>query len=184
MARLTALNPDETTGKAKELFTAIHNQLGMVPNMMKTMGNSPALLEGSLSLSKALSGGALGNRTSTLISLVVAETNACNYCLSAHSYVGANLQKIDAATLQAARKGTSQDAKTDSILKFARTLVNNRGQVSDEDVQGLKSSGVSEEEIAEIIGHVGMNILTNYFNNTVKTEIDFPVIKSEQTVTA
>lgn len=182
MARLKALNPDEATGKTKELFTAIRSQLGIVPNMMRTMGNSPALLEGSLSLNKALSGGSLGGKVGTLISLVVAETNACNYCLSAHSYIGANMQKIDQATMNNARKAIAGDTKTDAILKFAKALVNGRGQVSEASIQALKSAGVSEEETAEIIGHVGLNILTNYFNNTAKTEIDFPLVKAEQAV--
>jgi uncharacterized peroxidase-related enzyme len=184
MPRLKALNPDEVSGKTKELFTAIHGQLGVVPNMMRTMGNSPALLEGSLNLSKSLAGGSLGGKTATLISLVVAENNRCNYCLSAHSYIGANLQKIDEATMSAARKGNATDTKTDAILKFAKVLVNDRGQASDSDMQALQSAGVSQGEIAEIIGHVGLNILTNYFNNIVKTEIDFPLVRSEQVATA
>ncbi len=42
MTRLKALSPDEATGKTKELFNAIQSKLGMVPNMMRTMGNSSA----------------------------------------------------------------------------------------------------------------------------------------------
>jgi hypothetical protein len=59
MARLTALNPDQATGKVKDLFTAIQGKLGVVPNMMRTMGNSPAFLESYLNLSGALGGGSL-----------------------------------------------------------------------------------------------------------------------------
>jgi AhpD family alkylhydroperoxidase len=121
MARLTALNPEEATGKTKELFTAIKGKLGMVPNMMRTMGNSSAFLEGYLNLSGALGGGTLGAKTGELIALTVAESNSCDYCLSAHTYIGANLVKIDAATLNSARNGNSNDAKTDAILKFAKT---------------------------------------------------------------
>ena len=43
MQRLIALDPETTTGKSKELFNAIQSKLGMVPNMMRTMGNSPAV---------------------------------------------------------------------------------------------------------------------------------------------
>jgi hypothetical protein len=38
----------------------------------------------------------------------------------------------------------------------------------------VKSAGFSEGEIAEVIANVAMNIFTNYFNETAKTEIDFP----------
>src|SRR5689334_969614 len=103
MTRLKALNPDQASGKTKELFNAINSKFGVVPNMMRTMGNSSAFLEGYLNLSAALSGGTLGAKINFLIALVVSETNACNYCLSAYTYLGANLAKLDAETMEAAR---------------------------------------------------------------------------------
>lgn len=180
MTRLTALDPDKTSGKTKELFNAIHAKFGVVPNMMRTMGNSPAFLEGYLNLSGALSGGSLGVKTGALIALTVAEANSCNYCLSAHTYLGANLAKLDAEALEAARLGKGKDAKTTAILQFAQTLVAKKGKVNDADVAAVKAVGVTEGEIAEIVGHVALNILTNYFNNTSNTQIDFQVVEARE----
>jgi uncharacterized peroxidase-related enzyme len=176
MARLTALTPEQATGKTKELFNAIEGKLGMVPNMMRTLGNSSAALEAYLNLSGALGNGTLGAKTGELIALAVAESNSCNYCLSAHTYIGANLVKIDADTLTAARNGNADDTKTDAILKFAKTLISKKGLVNDADVASVKAAGITEGEVGEIVGHVALNILTNYFNNTANTDIDFPVI--------
>lgn len=176
MTRLKALSPEQATGKTKEMFTAIEGKLGMVPNMMRTMGNAPALLEGYLNLSGALSSGSLGGKTGELIALAVAESNACDYCLSAHTYIGANLVKIDAETLTAARKGSAADTKTDAILKFAKALVSKKGLATDDDIDTVKKAGITEGEVGEIVGHVALNILTNYFNNTAATEIDFPAV--------
>lgn len=178
MTRLQALNPDVATGKTKELFTAIQGKLGMVPNMMRTMGNSSALLEGYLNLSGALGSGTLGAKTGELIALTVAETNACNYCLSAHSFIGANLVKVDAASLEAARNAKSTDAKTEAILQFAKALVVKKGKVTDSDLEAVKAAGITEGQVGEIVGHVALNVLTNYFNNTALTEIDFPVVSA------
>src|ERR1700712_3144787 len=99
MSRLKAITPEEATGKTKELFTAIQGKLGMVPNMMRTMGNSPAFLESYLTLSAALAKGAIGVKTGELLALAVAETNTCDYCLSAHSFIGEKLVHIDTNTL-------------------------------------------------------------------------------------
>jgi uncharacterized peroxidase-related enzyme len=180
MTRLKTQNPDQASGKTKELFNAINSKFGVVPNMMRTMGNSPAFLEGYLNLSGALSGGTLGIKISALIALTVAEANACNYCLSAHTYLGANLAKLDAEAMEAARLGTSKDAKTNAILKFAQMLVTKRGHVNDADVATVKAAGVTEGEVGEIVGHVALNTLTNYFNNTANTEIDFPVVEAHE----
>jgi hypothetical protein len=38
--------------------------------------------------------------------------------------------------------------------------------------------------VGEIIGHVGLNILTNYFNNTANTQIDFPVVEAREVAAA
>ncbi|MBD1386163.1 carboxymuconolactone decarboxylase family protein [Mucilaginibacter rigui] len=184
MARLTALNPDETTGKTKELFNAIQGKLGVVPNMMRTMGNSPALLEGYLNLSGALAKGTLGAKTGELLALAIGEKNSCAYCLSAHSYIGEKLAHIDAETILNARHANAADAKTDAALKFATTLITKQGLVAAGDVDAVKAAGFTDGEVGELVGHVALNILTNYFNNTADTVIDFPVAKPLQAIEA
>jgi len=174
MVRLEALVPDSATGKTKELFNTIAGKFGGVSNMMRGMGNSPAFLEGFLNFFGSLSKGKLGAKTGTLLSLTIAEANACHYCLAAHTYIGATFNKLDIDTIKLARRGASQDPRTDAILKFALALVNKGGRVSDQDVASIRAVGVTDEEITEIVGHVGLNILTNYFNNTAGTEIDIP----------
>ncbi len=176
MTRLTALNPEEVTGKTKDLFNAVQAKLGVVPNMMRTMGNSPAVLEGYLNLSGALSHGKLSAKTGELIALAVSETNSCDYCLAAHTFIGEKLVKADPAILKAARTGNSTDGKTEAILQFAKVLISKNGLVNDEDVNKAKNAGVADAEIAETIAHVALNVLTNYFNNVANTEIDFPAV--------
>lgn len=176
MTRLEALNPATTTGKTKELFNAIEGKLGMVPNMMRTMGNSDAVLEGYLNLSGALSKGKLSARTGELIALAVAESNNCLYCTAAHTYIGENLLKTEPAVLEAARSGESADNKTKAILRLAKTLISKNGQVTDEDVSQAKNAGITDAEIAEVVAHVALNVLTNYFNNTANTVVDFPAV--------
>ncbi|HEV8284449.1 MAG TPA: carboxymuconolactone decarboxylase family protein [Chitinophagaceae bacterium] len=184
MARLKLVSPETAIGKTKDLYSVIKTKLGVVPNMMQTMGNSSAFLEGYLNLNSALGSGKLGAKVGELIALTVAEINACNYCLSAHSYLGANLVKLDSDTMDAARGAQSSDRKIDAILKFAKAVVIRKGQVSDGDIAAVKEAGITEGEIAEIIGHVGLNILTNYFNTVANTAIDFPEVKAGTAVAA
>jgi hypothetical protein len=40
----------------------------------------------------------------------------------------------------------------------------------------VPQTGFSDGEIVEIIGHVAVNIFTNYFNNINQTEVDFPKV--------
>lgn len=177
MPRLKALDPQTTTGKSADLFNAIHSKLGMVPNMMRTMGHSPAVLNGYLSLSGALSEASLGAKIAELIALTVANANSCEYCNAAHSFIGEKLVHIDTKSIADARKGKSVDQKIQAALSFSKALVDKKGLVSDADVNAVKDAGYDEAGIAEIIGHVGLNILTNYFNNAAQVTVDFPEVE-------
>ena len=53
MSRIEPINYEQSTGKAKDLLDAVKAKLGMTPNMMKTMANSPAVLEAYLNFSGA-----------------------------------------------------------------------------------------------------------------------------------
>jgi hypothetical protein len=40
----------------------------------------------------------------------------------------------------------------------------------------VRAAGVSEQEIAETIGHVALNVLTNLFNKLTRVDNDWPVV--------
>jgi uncharacterized peroxidase-related enzyme len=174
MQKISALNPDKATGKVKELFNAIQSKFGMVPNMMRTMGHSPAVLSGYLLFNSALSESSIGAKLGEQISLTVANANGCDYCNAAHSFIGEKLVGLDTKTIADARKGKSADKKADAALSFARALMAKKGQVSVSEIDSLKEVGFNDAAIAEIIAYTGFNIFTNYFNNALNVAVDFP----------
>ena len=161
---------------ARPLLEAVEKQLGRVPNMFRMIANSPAGLEGYLGLSGALGKGTLDARTRARIALTVAELNGCEYCLSAHTYLGRNLAKLDDAEIDANRNAASADVKADAALKFAARIVSERGHVTDSDVRTLKAAGFDEAQLVEIVLHVALNTLTNYVNTALGTVVDFPSV--------
>lgn len=173
--RLTAIDPQQATSKTKELLDAIQAKLGMTPNMMRTMANSPAALEGYLNFSGALGHGMLPAKLREEIALAVGEANGCEYCVSAHTAIG-GMVGLQADEIAAARQSSSTDGKQDAALKFARSLSTKRGEVSDAEVKAVKDAGYTEGEIAEIVAHVALNVFTNYFNIAAQTEVDFPKV--------
>ena len=152
-------------------------QFGLVPNLFRVVGNSPAALEGYLGLNGALGKGTIDAKTRERIALAVAEINGCGYCLSAHSYMGANLAKLDDAEILANRRGASTDPKADQAVRFAVKVTAARGHVENSDLEAVRAAGFSDEQIVEIVLHVALNTLTNYVNNVAETVIDFPVAR-------
>lgn len=159
---------------AQPLLEAVRKQLGLVPNLFRVVANSPAALEGYLGLSGALAKGSLPAPTRERIALVVAQLNGCDYCLSAHTYLGSHLAKLSDAEIVANRRGGSLDPKADAAVRFAARLVQQRGHVSDADVQAVRQAGYDDAQLVEIVQHVALNTWTNYLNEVAQTVIDFP----------
>lgn len=161
---------------SQPLLHAVNKQIGSVPNLFRLVSLSPAALEGYLGMSGALAKGALPAPTRERIALAVAEINGCGYCLSAHTYLGKNLAKLDDAEIAANRSGASNDPKADAAVRFAASVTHNRGKVSAEEVLAVKAAGYADAQVIEIVQHVALNTWTNYINEVAKTEIDFPVV--------
>ena len=165
---------------SRPLLEAVKQQFGVVPNLFRLVANSPAALEGYLGLVGALSKGSLQAATRERIALAVAEINACDYCLSAHTYLGKNLAKLNDAEITANRNGTSNDPQAAAAIRFAAKVARERGRITDEDLHGLKSSGYDDAQVLEIVLHVALNVWTNYINLVGQTDIDFPVVTARR----
>lgn len=179
MSRLTIPARDAAPAASQPLFDAVEKSLGLVPNLFLLVGQSPAALEGLLGLNGAL-GKALDGQMRERIALAVAQANGCDYCLSAHAYLGENFARLDPAEIARNRTGHSADPRADAALVFAARVLENRGRVSDGDLASVKLAGYDEAEIVEIVALVAVNIFTNYVNNVAQTDIDFPVVRAAE----
>ena len=176
MNRISHLDPAQSTGKTKQLFDAVQSKLGLVPNLVRVLGNAPAALEGYLGLSGALAGGNLSAKVREQIALTVAESNLCGYCLSVHTFLGGKVG-LSADDIAGARRANATADKTDAILKLARSIVVQRGEVSDADFGKARAAGLTDGDIVETVANVAVNILTNYLNHVARTVVDFPEVK-------
>ncbi|WP_293899945.1 carboxymuconolactone decarboxylase family protein [Phenylobacterium sp.] len=177
MSRLSIPTRDEAPAASQPLLDAVKQQLGVTPNLYRLVANSPAALGGFLSFSGALAK-TLGVKTRERIALAVAQVNGCDYCLSAHTYLGLNLAKIDAAEIALNRGGGSGDPKANAAVRFAALVAESRGQVADAEIATVRSAGFTDAEIVEIVAVVAENVFTNFINNVARTEIDFPVVRA------
>lgn len=183
MARILPVDPNQAAKKSQELLAAVEKKLGVVPNMMKTMAHSPAVLDAYLSFSAALSATKLSAKLREQIALTVGEVNDCGYCVAAHSFLGGKAG-LSPSDVESARRATSADPKSAAILAFARELVLRRGEARDSDLRALRDAGVSDAEITEIVATVALNVFTNWFNHVTDPVIDFPAVPASASKSA
>ncbi|MFE5796493.1 carboxymuconolactone decarboxylase family protein [Streptomyces sp. NPDC056503] len=161
--RLPALTPGQAQGRARELLADIVERHGSAGEMVSTMAHSPAMIEGYLSLSRAMKRVRIPRALSEKLSLAVQEWIDCGTCREAHASAGraAGLSGTDIAL---ARQGTSTDPREAALIALALKVLVEPGALGDADVAEVRAHGWSDRIIAEVVGVVGLNLLTGAFN--------------------
>lgn len=175
MSRIAAVDLETTSGKAKDLLEGVKKGLGVTPNLFRVTAQSPNALEGMVTMFGAIGKG-LNAKTREAIALATAEADGCDYCLSAHTYLGkhAGLSDEDVA---GAREGKGSDPKIAAAARFARALIEKRGHASDADLADVRRAGFGDGEVIDIIANVAWSVFTNFVNEVAQTEIDFPIVR-------
>ncbi len=163
MSRVPLIDAANTTADRQALLGQVHAAFGTTPAMFRAVANSPAALQSMWGAFGALGGGRLSPLLGEQIAVAIANRNACEYCLAAHTALG---RKAGASGEQmaAAQIGQSNDPATAAALDFALKVVEQRAQIADGDVQALRAAGFDDEQIVEILAHVALNLFTNYVN--------------------
>lgn len=183
MPRITPISHADATGPAKDLLDTVKAKMGGTPNLLTTMAHSPAVLKSYLEFSGALSGASLSPALREQIALAVANANKCGYCAAAHTVIGKGAG-LTADQTVAAQRGEADDPKTQAIVTLALQINENRGWLTDEQFKAATDAGVTQPEILETVAVVTFNLLTNYFNHVIETEVDFPKVDLVETANA
>ncbi|WP_117214552.1 carboxymuconolactone decarboxylase family protein [Allorhizocola rhizosphaerae] len=139
MPRLPQVTTDDATDEQRDLLDATQRQLGRVPNLYRTMANSPAALRGYLAFRSALTDGVLKPALREQLALLVAELNSCPYCVAAHGLRGAKMGMSDGELL-GVRSARHADPHTHAALQFARAVVAKAGDITDETVAAARAA--------------------------------------------
>jgi uncharacterized peroxidase-related enzyme len=175
MSRIAAIDPNAAPAAVKPLLDAVQKGMGVTPNLFRVAAQSPAALEALVALFGATAKGHFDARTREAIALAVSESNACDYCLSAHAALGKRAGLTDDALAQA-RLAKSSDARVGAILTVTRAIVERRGRLGEATIDEARRSGLSDADIVEVVANVALTTFTNYLNEVAGTDIDFPVV--------
>lgn len=179
MTRIAIPTLDSAPEASRPVLDAVHTQLGMVPNLYRLVSLSPNALGGFVAFSGALAK-TLDVKTRERIALAVAEVNRCDYCLSAHSFLGLNLAKLSQEEIDVNRNGRSLDPKADAAVAFAREVAETRGHVATSTIDAVTAAGFTSAQLVEIVAIVAENSFTNFINSVAQTDVDFPLVTAAE----
>src|ERR1700757_433320 len=155
MPRISPVVAPEPDTSVAATLAQIKAKLGKVPNAFATIAQSPAALDGYLAFSASLSKGRLTARQRELLALAISQANECQYCLSAHSAT-AKMAKVTPDQIRQARAANSDDLLENAILTFAIKTLQQRGLVSDADLEAARAAGLDDGLLVEIIANIAL----------------------------
>lgn len=174
MSTLKPLTIDQAATELRPALEGVRRSLGKLPNMFGVLAHSPVALNAYLQLAGSAGKGTLSARQRELIALAVGCRNACDYCVAAHTAIGAGVG-VSAADALAARRGQASDPRDAALLRLAVSIVGGQGHVPASELVSFKTAGFDDAAILEVLVNVVLNVLTNWTNHLAGTEIDFPL---------
>lgn len=179
MGRIPLVTNETASSEQKALLDGVQKSMGMTPNIMRALANSPAALKAYLGLLSTLDGASIDPKTRESIALTTSGINGCEYCAAAHTALG-KMRGLTDEEVQENLNGLSSDPVRAATLQFARVIVEKRGWVDDLDLQDARQAGLGDTQITEIVATVATTMFSNYFNHIAQTEVDFPATNVAQ----
>jgi uncharacterized peroxidase-related enzyme len=170
MPHLTPLSDEQASSEAKPLFQGIQSAFSLVPNIFRSMGHAPAVLQATLALNKAIQSD-LDPKLRELAYLKASQVNHCGYCLHYHNGLGrkSGLSDAQVKDLENYEKSGAYSDLEKKVLRFADQWTR-KGKVDSELVADLSKS-LSQKQLVTLAATVGLANWTNRFNETFGVEL-------------
>lgn len=174
MPRLTLHTLDTAPEQAKDRVEAVQKANGFIPNLIGTLANSPQALAFYQEIGKLNGSNSLTAEEVEVVQITAAAHNGCDFCVAGHTKIGKMKLKMPTDVLVALRQRTDihSNEKYQALAQFTMQLIDQRGQVSDEELNAFKSAGYDDQNVLDVIMGVALATLCNYANNVAKNDIN------------
>jgi len=163
---------DQVSPTNQEIFDNLKKGLGFVPNLYATFALSDNALSTYLALQNAKS--TITGKAREVVNLVVSQVNQCEYCLAAHTALGAMVGFTPDQILEIRRGGASFDSKLDALAKLVRNIASERGRIDPTIREAFFAAGWTQENFVDTIVVIGDKVVSNYLHSTTQIPVDFP----------
>lgn len=154
--------PDEQASPPlKNLYAAIRQKMGFLPNYFQALGRRPGLVEGHLALTAAVEQSpALPLALKEKMGLVVSGINSSSYCIAVHMELlrRMGVEKPLGKKLVTDYPNAPVEAKEMALFRFADQLTVRPADVKQEDVDALRAAGWDDDAIVEAV------VAVSYYN--------------------
>jgi AhpD family alkylhydroperoxidase len=156
---------ESAPAKSKPLLDLFTGAVGFIPNLAGAIANSPVLANSLLGLFQNIHRGSFTEAEVQVLLLTDAITNSCSWAVAFHTALGLK-QGLDPVDVQAIReRQLPKPQRYAALSRLAKTLIEKRGHVSDDDLTPFLEAGFEKEHVLEVVGVVAASTITNYAGN-------------------
>jgi alkylhydroperoxidase family enzyme len=160
--------------RSKPALQQLQSAFGMIPNITGTMATSPVLIDSLVGLFGNVHGGSFTEAQVQIVLLTDAVTNGSTWAVAFHSALALK-EGIDPADVQAVRNGRlPRDGKFAALSGLAKTMIEKRGHLDDEDINRFLAAGFGKDDLLEVIAAVAASTITTYTGNITKPPLEAP----------
>jgi len=173
MSRLTIQTIETAADDAKERLGNAQKANGFLPNLLGVLANAPTALEtyqvvGAINARTSLSGA-----EREVVQITAARRNDCGFCVAGHTAIARKKLAMPEDVIEALRNTEAlNDPKLNALAVFTLAVMENRGQVHDDDLKAFFAAGYTEQAALEVVLGVSLATLCNYANNLAQTPIN------------
>ena len=172
MTNFTTYKIDNAPEGSKPFLTGAKEAFGFEVNLLGNMAESPAILEGYLTLAGIFNKANFSETERQIITMTNNRLNGCTYCMAAHSTV-AKMKEVDEGVIEALRNGTEiTDPKLEALRAFTVVINETRGWPESADIERFLAAGYTKQNILEVILGTSLKVMSNYTNHIAQTPID------------
>lgn len=158
--------------KSKSLLENSKNAYGYIPNLHGVLAEAPGLLEAYQNMHELVVNSSFDSDEITVLWQSINVEHACHYCVPAHTAI-AKAMKVDDAITEALRNETELPTqKLETLRKVTLSVVENRGNISQEEIKEFLDAGFTQRQLLEIILGVAQKTISNYTNHIANTPLD------------
>lgn len=165
MTVFTAYSLATGAPEIKPTLEAIQKNFGFIPNLFAYMAEAPVTIEAYLALNAFIDKSSFTPQQAQVALLAVSIENKCDFCSVAHRAIGKNVG-ANQQTLDALNDNTAIESATDdALVTFVRTVVKERGWVTEAVIDRFLASGFTKQQVFEVMLIVAIKTLSNYSNH-------------------
>lgn len=161
MSFISPVSEDQAVPPLKNIYAAIRQKMGFLPNYFQALGRRPGLVEGHLALTAAVEQSpALSLALKEKMGLVISGLNSSSYCIAVHMELlrGMGVERPLGRKLVTDYPNAPVDSREMALYRFADKLTVRPAEVKQEDVDALRAAGWDDDAIVEAV------VAVSYYN--------------------